>query len=122
MPNDQYSAIHRASGLFDRLRFVVRLKREMYEALQNVQPTYRSNEAPRLVVEAFASYLHETIHWWQHIGTTTGLILSFCSPAKTHINRSKLLALIAEDKPRKALLDLDQFHGHSLSKEHQRDL
>ncbi len=75
MPNDQYSAIHRASGLFDRLRFVVRR-----------------------------------------------LILSFCSPAKTHINRRKLRSLLATDKPHKSLLEMSEFHYHSLSEERQQDL
>ena len=22
---------------------------------------------------AYSTYVHETIHWWQHVGTTTGL-------------------------------------------------
>jgi hypothetical protein len=28
------------------------------------------------VAQAFSTYLHETIHWWQHVGTSAGLMLT----------------------------------------------
>jgi hypothetical protein len=114
--------IGRTSGLYDRLRFVVRLRPDIYQILQDAEPAYLANEASARIVDAFASYLHETIHWWQHIGTTSGLILSFCSPAKTHINRRKLLSLLATDRPQKSLLELSRFHYDSLTRGQQIDL
>jgi len=47
-------------------------------------------------IEAFSTYLHETVHWWQHIGTTYGLMLSMTYPAQSHANHSHLKSLIAD--------------------------
>lgn len=34
------------------------------------------------IVQAYSTYLHETLHWWQHIGSSAGLILSLAYPAQ----------------------------------------
>lgn len=31
---------------------------------------------------AFSTYLHETVHWWQHIGTTAGLLYGLSIPVQ----------------------------------------
>jgi hypothetical protein len=33
-------------------------------------------------MEAMSTYLHETIHWWQHVGNTAGLFLSLTYPVQ----------------------------------------
>lgn len=34
------------------------------------------------IVQAYSTYLHETLHWWQHVGSSAGLILSLAYPAQ----------------------------------------
>jgi len=34
------------------------------------------------IVQAYSTYLHETMHWWQHVGSSAGLILSLAYPAQ----------------------------------------
>jgi len=43
---------------------------------------------------AYASYFHEVIHWWQHIGTTLGFLTGLCVPLQAHTNLTELKELI----------------------------
>ena len=36
--------------------------------------------------QAFSTLLHETVHWWQHVGSTYGLMLSLTYPTQLHGN------------------------------------
>ncbi len=54
------------------------------------------------VVRAYATSLHETIHWWQHIGSTTGLLsgLTTAAQAATCI---KYMSDLGKDAPKPLL-------------------
>jgi hypothetical protein len=54
-------------------------------------------------VLAFSTYMHETIHWWQHIGSTSGLMLSLFYPAQAHITHPDLIATLPHLGPIKPL-------------------
>lgn len=34
-------------------------------------------------MQAFSTYLHETIHSWQHVGSTCGFMMSLSYPVRT---------------------------------------
>jgi hypothetical protein len=36
-------------------------------------------------LQAFSTYLHETIHWWQHVGSTIGLLRSLAARGESLI-------------------------------------
>src|SRR4051812_20777646 len=91
--SDEIYDLSYARGLYDSLWFVVRLRTEMYRSLEAEGGILTRSQIEPARLDAFSTFLHETIHWWQHIGSTTGLMLSFSSPAKVHINRRHLLAL-----------------------------
>lgn len=55
------------------------------------------------MLAAFSTHFHETIHWWQHIGTTTGLMLSFAYPTQFHSNLPHLRKALSDFGPRKSL-------------------
>jgi hypothetical protein len=55
------------------------------------------------LLDAFSTYFHETIHWWQHIGSTTGLLLSLSPILQTHINYEYLKSVLQNIGPRKPL-------------------
>jgi hypothetical protein len=48
------------------------------------------------VIKAYSTYLHETVHWWQHIGSTSGLLLSLSFLGQTHPGLSHLRNAVAE--------------------------
>jgi hypothetical protein len=103
LPDDLYSC-WQARGLYSPLQFVLRLRPDVHRAL---------NSAPAGLVEsvalikeqilAFSTYLHETIHWWQHVGTTSGLMLSLLYPAQAHITRPDLISTLPHLGPIKPL-------------------
>jgi hypothetical protein len=109
-------------GVYDPLRFVLRLRPDMWKEFQGVDSVTSNEEVSRQVVEAYSIYLHETIHWWQHIGTTAGLVLSLNHSVKTTVTHQKLRSLVANNTPQKSLLRLNASRDNSLSVERQQDL
>ena len=76
-----------ARGSYNPLEFVLRLRPDIHQALDTINPGIRSaGELEYSQIEAFSTYFHETIHWWQHVGSTIGLTLSFLYPAQSHVN------------------------------------
>src|SRR5262249_9786067 len=100
----------------------VRLNSEMYRLLEAPEEVLMANQIEPLRLDAFSTFLHETVHWWQHIGSTTGLMLSFASPAKVHINRQHLLSLLATVVPQKSLRTFDGASHGSIATESQKHL
>jgi hypothetical protein len=96
-----------ALGSYNTLDFVVRLCSDVHMKLGaygNVLDFKHVRSFKE--VQAFSTYLHETVHWWQHIGTTAGLMLSFLQPAHAHMNRSHLDELLRRFGPVKPLISL----------------
>jgi hypothetical protein len=50
-----------------------------------------------------STYLHETVHWWQHIGSTYGFILSLNYPVQSHCTHFDLKRLVEHDGFKKQL-------------------
>ena len=56
--------------------------------------------------QAFSTYLHETIHWWQHVGSFSGFLQTCIYPAITHLNYGHLINILATFGPKKSILQL----------------
>ncbi|MBF4377296.1 hypothetical protein, partial [Vibrio anguillarum] len=70
------------------VQFVLRLRYDLHlelEKFENVD-VGKYNEFTANEIQAYSTYFHETIHWWQHVGSITGFILSMSYPSQTHIN------------------------------------
>jgi hypothetical protein len=92
-------------GSYHPFRFVVRLRQDMHERLEQ-HPGGASSTQDYGLIDAFSTYFHETLHWWQHIGSTTGLLLSLSPPIQCHINYQHLqfaLQNVGPQKPVKRL-------------------
>src|ERR1035438_7597145 len=63
-------------GLYDPLRFVLRLSPEVHRKIEALQVAYAAGKVDFEGLRAHSTYVHETIHWWQHAGSTIGLMLS----------------------------------------------
>lgn len=96
-----------AKGSYNTLDFVVRLRPDLHKVLEAQGGEISMRECDFWdVAQAFSTYLHETIHWWQHVGTSAGLMLSFLQPAHAHMNRKWLDDVLATHGPVKPLLRL----------------
>lgn len=120
---DNLYASANVRGLYNPLHFVVRLNPLLNDVLQS-GPTgfFKPGEIEFAHWDAFSTYLHETIHWWQHIGSTTGLMLSMAYPAESHVNRDSLLAILNDIGCKKSLKTLDELCEGRLSAETTRRL
>jgi hypothetical protein len=72
-------------GSYNPMKFVLRLRKDIHEALQELVPGVKTIETnPDEQQQAFSTYLHETIHWWQHAGSNFGLVSSLRYPSQAH--------------------------------------
>lgn len=99
----EFGAITSAHGLYSTLQFVLRLSPLVHQRLEGVQQGIEvaSDFAVR---QAMSTYLHETIHWWQHIGSTYGFIFGLNYPVQTHCTHHDLLRLVERDGFKKSVL------------------
>jgi hypothetical protein len=95
------SQYDRKMGEFDPMRLVVQLDSSVTSIIESGASGLTNPTDPR--TKAFGSYLHETIHWWQHIGTTSGLISALTIPVQSHINQDEIRALSDIVIPRKSM-------------------
>lgn len=105
LPNELHSCWN-ARGMYSPLQFVLRLRPDIHRALNQTSAGWHS--ASLLSFEqrhAASTYLHETIHWWQHVGSSSGLFLSLLYPAQAHLNHRHLQNLLRAAGPFKSIYD-----------------
>jgi hypothetical protein len=90
-----YGATLDAHGLYNTFHFVLRLSPAVHNALARLPEGIVTSEKIDFAgVQAHSTYLHETIHWWQHVGSTYGLMLSLARPAGLQANYKHLRQLL----------------------------
>lgn len=84
---ETFSAVFDAHGLYSTEQFVLRLSPKNHALLDKIT-LGKLNQADVSddLIQAYSTYIHETIHWWQHIGSTSGFVLSMCYPLQLHNN------------------------------------
>lgn len=102
-----YNATLEARGLYSTFQFVLRLSPIVHRKLASISDGITHSGMPDFEgLQAFSTYLHETIHWWQHIGSTYGLMMSMTYPAQAHSNYKHLKNLISKVGFKKPIRDL----------------
>ena len=102
-PGDMYATVN-ARGLYNTFQFVLRLSPEVHKRLAALpNGIVSAKEVDFEGVSAFSTYLHETIHWWQHVGSTYGLMLSLSHPTETQGNYQHLKNLIVQSGFQKSI-------------------
>lgn len=92
-----FKATLKGRGLYNTFQFVLRLSPVVHRKLASMPDGIVTSDAIDLEgVEAFSTYLHETIHWWQHVGSTYGLMMSMTYPAQAHANYDHLKNLLSQ--------------------------
>jgi hypothetical protein len=99
-----FKAVTDAHGQYSTFHFVLRLSPVVHRALASVPPGISAGPHDSNVVQAMSTLLHETVHWWQHIGSTYGFMLSLNYPLQTHINHHHLMKIIGDNGFKKSVL------------------
>lgn len=72
-----FAATTKYHGVYETTRFVLRLSPLNHEYMEKIEANaFADDPVPWEAVKAYSTYIHETIHWWQHVGSTSGLLLS----------------------------------------------
>jgi len=103
-----------ARGLYNPMQFILRLRSDIHKELEdsvNGIDTIGLNSWTK--IQAFSTYMHETIHWWQHVGSNFGFISSLKYPAQAHIVHSDLKTILNEEGAFKSILKFDKQHPTS---------
>jgi hypothetical protein len=114
-PGDLNACIN-AYGLYNSIQFVLRLSPEVHRRIEALPEGIVSKEIVSREIgpdslQAYSTYLHETIHWWQHVGSTISFMLSLSFPAQAHANYTRLKKLLAALGPKKSVRRLIQTLG-----------
>jgi hypothetical protein len=86
-----FHATLKANGLYSSFQYVLRLSPEIHRKLSELGAGVKSSKETGFSgAQAFSTFLHETVHWWQHVGSTYGLMLSLTYPTQAHANYNDL--------------------------------
>src|SRR4051794_17860443 len=101
--SDELYAVGQVRGSYHPLQFVVRLSPELRAELHTGRSgIFAPSELSHTAIMAFSTYFHESIHWWQHIGSTTGLMLSLAYLSQCYGNLPYLRKVLSDFGPRKS--------------------
>ena len=99
-----FEASLNAHGMYETMRFVLRLSPLNHELVDSITLGKHSvKEISSEALQAYSTYIHETVHWWQHVGSTSGLLLSLSYLSQTHSSMNELREVIATFGPKKPL-------------------
>jgi len=102
--NSELHAVLNAHGLYNTEQFVLRLSPRNHELIEEVtNGKFTSSEVSNEAIQAYSTYLHETIHWWQHIGSNIGFVLSLCYPNQTYSNADSIREWVTIGKAEKSI-------------------
>jgi hypothetical protein len=102
--NSTFRATIAAHGLYNTQQFVLRLSPVVHQKLASGPQGITSNTAIGFERgQAMSTFLHETVHWWQHIGSTYGFLLSLNYPVQSHATHLDLKRLVEEDGFKKSV-------------------
>lgn len=91
-------------GKYETMRFVLRLSPRIHELMEGIQTgVYDLGQISPEALQAYSTYIHETVHWWQHVGSTSGLMLSLSYLAQSHSSMTFLRDTLRDFGPIKPL-------------------
>jgi len=104
-------------GRYIPFQFVLRLSPEIHRKLDSLSNGVFRGSPDFDTLQACSTYLHETVHWWQHIGSTAGFVRSMSYPAQSHVNFKHLRHLLRAAGPKKSIRELGEMLPESRSPE-----
>ncbi|XHI04815.1 hypothetical protein ACFC2A_14645 [Enterobacter hormaechei] len=123
--SDMYDRIDNNSqtrGSYNHIFYVLRLHPEVHNILSRVASGENTDDLIEgEISQATSTLFHENLHWWQYIGSTSGLIMSLSLPAqisssltyfKQYLNLSgnkKPITIYSDNNPRDNITDDPEF-------------
>jgi len=98
-----FNAALNVHGMYETMKFVLRLSPRNHELVDEITAEGRTAPISPEGFQAYSTYLHETVHWWQHVGSTSGLLLSLSYLGQTHGSLGQLRQVLAVFGPKKSL-------------------
>jgi len=99
-----FAACLNERGLYNTNQFVLRLSPRIHRLVDAATSgEHAIEDLSSEMIQAYSTYLHETIHWWQHVGSTSGLVLSLARPVQAHINEPHLSTVLEATGGHKSL-------------------
>ncbi|WP_419688794.1 hypothetical protein ACN22W_17920 [Burkholderia theae] len=97
-----------ARGVYESRRFVLRLNPRIHNLVDSIvdKSERGEDEFTSEEIQAYSTYLHETIHWWQHKGSISGFIRSMLPPLQAHVNLENLCSIVDDVGPKKSIKTL----------------
>ena len=90
--------------MYETTRFVLRLSPRNHELMDILEANgFKLDNASSDTIQAYSTYVHETLHWWQHVGSTSGLVYSLSYLAQCHSSLDALREVLATIGPKKPL-------------------
>lgn len=98
----EFSSCWNSLGLYHSTQYVLRLSYQVHNLVESAA-NKKNGGVTHEELQAYSTYIHETVHWWQHIGSTIGFIMSMCYPAEAHSNLEHLQQLAKSKNAKKPL-------------------
>lgn len=99
-----FEACLQVHGMYETMRFVLRLSPRNHDLMEVIESNnFDASSVTQEVIQAYSTYIHETIHWWQHVGSTSGLLFSLSYLAQAHSSLDELKDVLAKFGPKKPL-------------------
>lgn len=99
-----FQACLNAHGMYETMRFVLRLSPRNHELMETIEANaFSSNAISSEAIQAYSTYIHETLHWWQHVGSTSGLLFSLSYLGQVHANMGELKEVLEKFGAKKPL-------------------
>lgn len=103
--DSNFHATTGAHGLYNTQQFVLRLSPKIHHLLgEHNKDIVTSADVSFETFQAMSTYLHETVHWWQHIGSTYGFIFSLNYPMQSHATHGDLVKLVNAEGFKKSVI------------------
>jgi hypothetical protein len=100
-----FAACLQAHGVYEGQRYVIRLSPAVHQLIEGlrIKASQGQIDCNGEELQAYSTYIHETVHWWQHKGSITGFIRSMVYPLQTHYNTGSLIEILRTMGPRKSI-------------------
>ena len=80
---DQIDPNDAKRGLYNNVFYILRLRHDVHDVLRVIASGESNDYYTEFEkLQAMSTLFHENLHWWQYIGSTSGLIMSLSLPAQ----------------------------------------
>lgn len=105
----------KSKGTYSPMQFVIRLRDDIHNALKKDDMSFER-------IQAFSTFMHENIHWWQHVGSHIGFLTSLSYPALAHSAHQDLNTLVKRNEKFKSIVEYDKYYYSTTGKHDNQEV